>query len=194
MKTPDERIAAVVRRLRMVRVTVSDGGGQSHFDGTCGALMLDRYAPSRASLALWLEDRATNILNGRETTEEAFAGSIFGRADAPGDEPIRESSKLSASIEQSIEVFRAALGRIEVPERDVKVTWDTVARWARLRMRLPSGAVVDKVLRGAAEVEVHLYGLALWLKGRARLFGTGAEGDDLDQVFAGYLVPKAVTR
>ena len=76
--------------------------------------------------------------------------------------------------------------------RDVKVTWDVVANWARLRMRLPSGALVEKISRTQKTCDANLAALALWLQSRARNWERGIESLDLDRVFAGNLLPARV--
>ncbi len=74
----------------------------------------------------------------------------------------------------------------------MKVTWDTVGHWSRLRMRLPSGRLVDKTVRSADRgdlVVVSLALLALWLRGRAHGWRDGWDAEGLDGVFAGALAP-----
>lgn len=99
------------------------------------------------------------------------------------------------SVESSIEMFRAALARLSIAERDVKVTWDGQAGWARFRCRLPSGATVDrketvtgKIPRNAVASDVALTTLARWLKSVAKTHPT-----DLDAAFVEYIVPVAGT-
>jgi hypothetical protein len=149
-----------------------------------------------ACLALWIEDRARNLERGIETFAEAFADSFVA---ANNDNAVAawqltrvnyyEGSK---SVEECIDVFRSAFARLNIPETDVKVTWDTDGNWSRLRMRLPSGAIVEKVSRAQKTCMANLAALALWLQSRARNWERGIESLDLDRVFAGNLLPAKV--
>ena len=92
-------------------------------------------------------------------------------------------------VESCIDMFRKALAVLSIPERDVKVTWDTAAEWARVRIRLPSGAIVDrtervtgKIPRDARASDVALTTLARWLKAVAKTKPT-----ELDVAFILYL-------
>ena len=71
-------------------------------------------------------------------------------------------------------------------------TRDTDGNGARLRMRLPSGAIVEKVSRAQKTCMANLAALALWLQSRARNWERGIESLDLDRVFAGNLLPAKV--
>lgn len=149
-----------------------------------------------ACLALWLDDRARNLERGIETFAEAFADS-FVQATNDNDSPAWQLTRVnhyegSKSVEDCIEVFRSAFARLNIPETDVKVTWDTEANWARLRMRLPSGAIVEKVSRVQKTCLANLAALGLWLQSRARNWERGIESLDLDRVFAGNLLPAKV--
>lgn len=147
-------------------------------------------------LALWLEDRARNLERGIETFGEAFADSMTlarnDNADLAWKGPQANYYEGSKSVAECIEVFRSSFARLGVAERDVKVTWDLTANWARLRMRLPSGAIVEKVSRAQRSGEANLAALALWLQSRARNWERGIESLDLDRVFAGNLLPAKV--
>ena len=149
-----------------------------------------------ACLALWLEDRARNLERGIETFHEAFADSIaLARNDNAqgGFKTSRVNYYEGAkSVDESIEVFRSSFARLHITERDVKVTWDSDANWARLRMRLPSGAIVEKVSRAQKTTDANLAALALWIQSRARNWERGIESLDLDRVFAGNLLPAKV--
>lgn len=152
-------------------------------------------ATNTACLALWLEDRARNLERGIETFSEAFADSMtLARADDAGPWPKTQNNLYEGSkgVPESIEVFRSAFARMGIAERDVKVTWDVAANWARLRMRLPSGAIVEKISRAQRSGEANLAALALWLQSRARNWERGIESLDLDRVFAGNLLPAKV--
>jgi hypothetical protein len=98
------------------------------------------------------------------------------------------------SVEQCIDMMRAALKRLGIAERDVKVTWDTDADWARFRARLPSGHIVDrrerhtgKVPRDARASDVALTTLARWLRDVAK-----TQPADLDAAFAVHLAATAL--
>lgn len=93
------------------------------------------------------------------------------------------------SVESCIEVFRKALASLGIPERDVKVTWDVDAGFARFRCKLPSGAIVDrreaptgKLPRNTRASDIALTTLARWLKGIAK-----AKPAELDVAFILYL-------
>lgn len=100
------------------------------------------------------------------------------------------------SVESCIEMMRAALARIEIAERDVKVTWDTPADWARFRARLPSGRIVDRTVRHVGKVprdarasDMALTTLARWLRDLAKTHPA-----DLDVAFADHLTAEAARR
>lgn len=175
-------------------MAVSFRYGEARVSRTCGTQPTSDA--NLACLALWLEDRARNLERGIETFAEAFADSMaLTRNDnaTPKFSVARVSSYDGAkTVAESIEVFRSAFARLGVSERDVKVTWDSEANWARLRMRLPSGAIVEKVSRGQKTSEANLAALGLWLQSRARNWERGIESLDLDRVFAGNLLPARV--
>ena len=93
------------------------------------------------------------------------------------------------SVESCIDMMRAALARLGIAERDVKVTWDNDSDWARFRARLPSGRIVDrreqhtgKVPRDARASDMALTTLARWLRDLAKT----RPPHDLDALFAGH--------
>lgn len=193
-----ERIEAAADRLHIRDLSVLNleglDAGAVCLRGTYGgrlritrdAAMRRTFEENRQCLATWLEGRADNILRGRETAAEAFADCAqYMESWAPAPTPDTLRPCLGLNIERCIDVFRTSLRVLQLPEHQVKVTWDATIGWARFRAQLPSGAVVDKTLRAGASVEANLYGLALWLRGRARGWVSGAESLDLDRVFAG---------
>lgn len=110
------------------------------------------------------------------------------------------------SVESCIEMFRRALADLGIPERDVKVTWDAHAGWARFRCKLPSGAIVDRTEKPEGDLssaryeraargdnavprasDVALTTLARWLKATAK-----TKPVDLDAAFVEHIAPKAV--
>lgn len=199
-----EKLGRIAKRLGLTDLHTEEGRGLD-----AGAMALSfAYGGARVSrtcatqpgpganlacLALWLEDRARNMERGIESFAEAFADSMalaVARNDNAGP---RVSLYVGAkSVADSIEVFRSAFRRLGVSERDVKVTWDAEANWARLRMRLPSGALVEKISRTQKTCDANLAALALWLQSRARNWERGIESLDLDRVFAGNLLPARV--
>jgi anthranilate phosphoribosyltransferase len=201
-----EKLQRTAERLGLTHVTFTPGRGldvgsmTAHFqynstriERTCATQpSLDA---NTACLALWLEDRARNLERGIETFAEAFADSMVQATnDNAAQYSIARANYYegSKSVEECIDVFRSAFGRLDVPERDVKVTWDTDANWARLRMRLPSGAIVEKISRAQKTSLANLAVLALWIQSRARNWERGIESLDLDRVFAGNLLPAKV--
>lgn len=201
-----EKLDRLAARLSLVDLTLESGRGLDAGSVTVsfayrGARVSRVCAtqPSEAAnmvcLALWLEDRARNLERGIETFSEAFADSMtLARLDDASNAPKLQTSLYEGSkgVPESIEVFRSAFARMGIAERDVKVTWDVAANWARLRMRLPSGAIVEKVSRAQRSGESNLAALALWLQSRARNWERGIESLDLDRVFAGNLLPAQV--
>ena len=200
----EAKIARLRERLGLEEVTFTEGTGLDAGSVSLRFMVLGRRvertcatqptpAANSACLALWLEDRARNLERGIETFEEAFADCLVLAANDDND-AAKGAWRVNhyegqRSVEECIEVFRSSLARLSVAERDVKVTWDTSANWARLRMRLPSGAIVDKTSRTQKSCEANLAALALWLQSRARNWERGIESLDLDRVFAGNLLP-----
>lgn len=73
------------------------------------------------------------------------------------------------TVELCIESFRLSFRRLDVPESDVTVTWDTDAGWARLRFLVPMTEprrVVEHVERRRGTLTA-LRMLARWLGSRA---------------------------
>lgn len=200
----EAKVARLRERLGLEDVTFTEGVGLDAGSVSLRFQVLGRRvertcatqptpAANSACLALWLEDRARNLERGIESFEEAFADCLVLAANDDND-AAKGAWRVNhyegqRSIEECIEVFRSSLARLSVAERDVKVTWDTAANWARLRMRLPSGAIVDKTSRTQKSCEANLAALALWLQSRARNWERGIESLDLDRVFAGNLLP-----
>lgn len=202
-----EKILRTAERLGLTEVHFIPGqgldAGAMSVTFQCGGARVERTCATQptcdanlACLALWLDDRARNLERGIETFAEAFADSLV-LATNDNAVPVWALTRVnyyegSKSVEECIEVFRSAFKRLCIPETDVKVTWDTEANWARLRMRLPSGAIVEKVSRAQRSCVANLACLALWLQSRARNWERGIESLDLDRVFAGNLLPARV--
>ena len=210
----EEKIARIAKRLALTQVKFAiarDGGSRVGF--TVQNARVERACTTQESaeanaacLALWLEDRARNLERGIETFTEAFADSMA--LALVGSEPsvpvtgdaLEEEGKAGArakytgtrSVEQSITAFRACLGRLGVRESDVKLTWHEEEHWARLRMRLPSGKVMEKWSRRQLTYAANVAVLALWLQSRTKNWERGIEDVDLDRVFAGNLLPAKV--
>jgi hypothetical protein len=201
-----EKIGRLAARLALGDLTVQDGrgldAGSVRLAFRHGDVRIERGCATQATadanlvcLALWLEDRARNLDRGIETFAEAFADCLTGAlTDGPrAVVPRRLNPYLGhRSVDACITLFRASFARLRIAEDDVKVTWDTEANWARLRMRLPSGAIVEKVSRAQPTCAANLAALALWLQSRARNWERGIESLDLDRVFAGNLLPARV--
>lgn len=209
----DEKVARIAKRLKLTNVKFAiarDGTARVGF--TVQQARVERACTTQegaeanaACLALWLEDRARNLERGIETFTEAFADSmalaLVGSeptvpvtGDALADEKAGARSKYQGTrtVEQSIETFRSALQRLGVRESDVKLTWHEEEHWARLRMRLPSGKVMEKWSRRQATHAANVAVLALWLQSRTKNWERGIEDVDLDRVFAGNLLPAKV--
>ena len=86
------------------------------------------------------------------------------------------------SIADSIERFRSGFASLGIAEHNVKVTWDTEAGWARMRMRLASGRIVEMVerVRDGEAVSEPLYRLTQYLHAGARRV---RKGERVDVVF-----------
>lgn len=89
---------------------------------------------------------------------------------------------MSEPISDSIERFRRAITLAGIPDRDVKVTWDVVAGWCRLRCRLPSGRIVERVTRGDTPVrrstEDLMHEMSVWTLRAARRLRAGESFED----------------
>jgi len=200
----EAKVTRLRERLGLEDVTFTEGTGLDAGSVSLRFVVLGRRvertcatqptaSANSACLALWLEDRARNLERGIESFEEAFADCLVLAANDNADS-VKGAWRINhyegqRTVEECIEVFRSSLARLAVAERDVKVTWDTAANWARLRMRLPSGAIVDKTSRTQKSCTANLAALALWLQSRARNWERGIESLDLDRVFAGNLLP-----
>lgn len=83
----------------------------------------------------------------------------------------------AGTIAESIERFRKAFALAKIPDRDVKVTWDHAAGWCRLRCRLPSGRIVERVTRGDAtarkSTEALMHEMSVWTLRAARRLKAG---------------------
>lgn len=75
---------------------------------------------------------------------------------------------MPGTIAESIERFRKAFALAKIHERDVKITWDGGARWCRLRCRLPSGRIVERVKRlddeQGAPAERLMHEMSVWTR------------------------------
>ncbi|RYE90013.1 MAG: hypothetical protein EOO75_10835 [Myxococcales bacterium] len=146
-----------------------------------------------ACLVLWLGDLVRNIERRIETLEEAFytdGARLLPSGTSAYGETAENLYTGGKTIEESLDLVRRSLERLGLSERDVKLTWDAERNEARLRLRLRSGAVVDKVSQGQRTVDHNLAALALWLQARAKNVERGIERD-LDRLFAANLLPAA---
>lgn len=200
-----DKLTRIARRLGLTGLKVTAGGakGSARIGFTLQSARVERtcatqlsFEANLACLVLWLEDRARNMERGIETFAEAFADSmalaVVGAE--PGPTPAARLHRYDGrkSLEQCITVFRSSLRRLGIAEQDVKLTWNTEEAWARLRMRLPSGAIVEKVSQQQADHVANVAVLGLWLQSRTKNWERGIENLDLDRVFAGNLLPARV--
>lgn len=150
-------------------------------------------AAQMVALARWFESRVRSVERGVDSLDEAFGGSLLERPATPEARPRFASGYAGArSVEECIDLFRAALARLGIAERHVRVTWDVLDGWAKLQMRLPSGEAVQKRVEVdpmTATGREALALLALWLRDRARGHGEGWDAPDLAALFAGHLAP-----
>ena len=87
---------------------------------------------------------------------------------------------LYRSVEESIARFRSGFKSLGIPEHDVKVTWDLEQRWARMRVRLPSGRILN-ICEDPAEgesVEAPLWRLTQRLHRAVKAVRGGVSIDD----------------
>lgn len=201
-----EKLRRAAQRIGATELKVTAGGPQGsarvafairggRIERTCATQ--PTYDANLACLALWLEDRARNIERGIESFSEAFADSMT-LAIVGGDPRQIEGKRKGVyrgrrSLDQCIEMFRSSLARLGISERDVKLTWNETENWARFRMRLPSGNIVDKVSRLQPTYLANVAALGLWLQSRTKNWERGIEDFDLDRVFAGNLLPSRTT-
>lgn len=196
-----ERLKGLAARLGMapgeIRVRPVKGGGM-RLSFSYRGVEIARECGSQEDrekdfvcLVLWLGDLVRNLERRIETLEEAFYsdGARLLPADtaaAYGEtaENLYEGGK---TIEQSLELIRRSLDRLGLSVSDVRVTWDEERNKARLRLRLKSGALVDKVSQRQRDTAANLAALALWLQARAKNVERGIE-QDLDRLFAANLL------
>lgn len=144
-------------------------------------------------LVLWLSDLVRNVERRIETVAEAFyseGGRLLPASSGAYGETAENLYDGEKTAEESFDLIRRSLERLGLSEDDVRVTWDTEQNVARLRLRLRSGAIVDKTSQGQRDALKNLATLALWLKDRAKNVERGIERD-LDRLFAANLLPAA---
>jgi hypothetical protein len=199
------KLTSLAKRLGVAGVKLGEGDRENsaRLGFTLGNARIERVCdtqPSReanlACLLLWLEDRARNMERGIETFTEAFADSL-ALAVVGGVVPELHGERVHwyrgrRTLAQCIAMFRSSLKRLGIPEGDVKLTWSPEEHWARLRMRLPSGAIVEKVSSKQPSHLANVAVLGLWLRTRTKNWERGIESMDLDRVFAGNLLPAKV--
>jgi hypothetical protein len=201
----EQKLTRIAERLGLsgVKVTHGDAKGSARVAFGAGSVHIQRTCATQPTfeanvvcLALWLEDRARNMERGIETFTEAFADSMALSVVGAGEREYR-GKRVNVytgrrSLEQCIVLFRSALARLGIPEADIKLTWNADENWGRLRMRLPSGNIVEKVSRAQPTHVANVAALALWLQSRTKNWERGIESVDLDRVFAGNLLPARV--
>lgn len=200
-----DKLTRIAKRLGLtgLKVTAGEPKGSARVGFTFKSARVERTCATQVSfeanlacLALWLEDRARNMERGIETFAEAFADSMALAVAGAEQGPIgvKRTSVYDGrkSLEQCIGMFRSSLKRLGIPESDVKLIWNSEKNWARLRMRLPSGAIVEKVSRLQPTHLANVAALGLWLQSRTKNWERGIESMDLDRVFAGNLLPAKV--
>jgi hypothetical protein len=201
----DQKLERLAARLELSRVKVTTGepAHSARLGFSFGTARVERTCDTQPThdanlvcLVLWLEDRARNMERGIETFVEAFADSmalaIVG--GVPQDYAGRRDNLYTGTrtLDECIKIFRSSLARLGVSEDDVKLTWNREENWARLRMRLPSGSIVEKVSRAQPNHVANVAALGLWLQARTKNWERGIESVDLDRVFAGNLLPAKV--
>jgi hypothetical protein len=146
-------------------------------------------------LVLWLGDLVRNIERRIETIEEAFYAEgghqlALAETNTPFGDTRTNLYNGEKTQDESRELILRSLERLGLTENDVKVSWDADRNEVRLRLRLRSGTVVEKVSQRQPDVRRNLAVLALWLQTRAKNWERGIERD-MDQLFAANLLPPA---
>lgn len=192
-----ERLGATALKLAVDEKTKSVRVGftvhKARVERECGTQQ--SATANVACLALWLADRARNMERGLEDFHEAFADSLALAVVGAAPEVKARPGALyagSRSIEQHIATVRSSLKRLGIAESEVRLTWNTETQEARLRMRLPSGGIVEKSSTRQSTWLTNVGALALWLQARTRNWERGIESMDLERVFAGNLLPARV--
>lgn len=146
-------------------------------------------------LVLWLGDLVRNVERGIESMAEATWNEGGQLLLAAGDHaPTIHSQSLyrgKRSIEESLEVLRHCLVRLGREEADVLLDWDVATGAAELRLRIPSGEIVQKRSTNQVDARSNVACLVLWLQSRCRNLERGIERD-LRRLFASNLLPMKV--
>jgi hypothetical protein len=146
-----------------------------------------------ACLVLWMEDLVRNVERRIETVAEAFhaeGGHLLvgdGKPFAATQANLYQGAMKEAEAQERI---ARALERLDLTLDDVNVTWDYTQGSARIRMRLPSGGLVEKTSTSQPDARRNLAALALWLQSRAKNKERGLDLS-LEDMFRANLLPAA---
>lgn len=159
--------------------------------------------PSRdqnlACLALWFQDLVRNVERRIERLDEAFRSEGMQALPSGTDDTVRygrtrESLYRGAmKPRESGQIIERSLERLGLGMGDCKVEWSSNPNIAKLRLRLRSGRVVEKISDQQESADRNLAALALWLETRAKNFEREIETDQ-EQLFAANLLPAGPTR
>lgn len=143
-----------------------------------------------ACLVLWLNDLVINVERGIETFSEAFYNE-GARLITATDVKIKvKPYSGTKTVQESLATIQKSLLRLGLSRDQVKVKWADAGREAQIRIKLPSGRVVQKVSVQQVDARRNIAALALWLQVRAKNFERGIE-IDMDRLFAANLLPAA---
>lgn len=142
-------------------------------------------------LVLWLADLVRNIERGIESPAEAFYAEGGHRLLGAGPGTARRANLYSGkkTIDDALALIERSLVRLECSDDDIRVAWDGDSGHATLRLRLPSGRLMEKRSTQQLDARCNLAALALWFQSRAKNFERGIERD-MDRLFAANLLPQ----
>jgi hypothetical protein len=198
-----KRIAKLTKRLGISPESVSVKNTRGTTQGVTLAfevqgVSIQRTCESQASrdanfacLVLWLTDLVRNV----ERRIETLADALYWEGGRALPEQTGVYGKTSENLyhgdmnpPEAKERIERALGRLGLPTSNVYVSWGQEGKLARLRVRLNSGRIVDKISEKQDTAQQNLAALTLWLQSRAKNYERGIELE-LDRLFASNLLP-----
>jgi hypothetical protein len=150
-------------------------------------------AKNFACLVFWLCDLVRNMERGIETFREAFfndGAKELALRDDTYDGLQVNLYQGPATRKDSFNDLERALHRLSLGKQDALLTWATAPgeNWAKLRVRLKSGRLVEKSSTRQRSTDHNIHALALWLRTKAKNYERGLE-PDLEALFAANLLP-----
>ena len=193
----EERLAGLAGRIgiKPAAIKARRAKGQGMRLGfVIGGVVVERVCTSQptidgnlACLVLWLNDLVINVERGIETFSEAFYNE-GARLITATDVKIKvKPYSGTKTVQESLATIQKSLLRLGLSRDQVKLKWDA-GREAQIRIKLPSGRVVQKVSVQQADARRNVAALALWLQVRAKNYERGIE-IEMDRLFAANLLP-----